>query len=46
VGGGRRASAIEDPSDAERAGLFHFFEMTFELAGKLLKDFPERKASG
>ncbi len=32
---------IEHPSDAERAGLIKFFEMTFELSWKLLKDYQE-----
>ena len=35
------AIAIEKPSIVERAGLIQFFEMAFELAWKLLKDFEE-----
>ena len=35
--------AIEDPSDAERAGLIQFFEMSFELAWKVLKDYLEEE---
>jgi len=32
---------IEHPSDAERAGLIQFFEMSFELGWKVLKDYLE-----
>lgn len=34
---------IEAPSDAERAGLIQFFEMSFELAWKVLKDYLEEE---
>jgi len=36
-----QAVGIEQPSVVERAGLIQFFEMAFELAWKLLKDFEE-----
>jgi nucleotidyltransferase substrate binding protein (TIGR01987 family) len=35
------ALAIEHPSEVERAGIIQFFEMTFGLGWKLLKDFQE-----
>jgi nucleotidyltransferase substrate binding protein (TIGR01987 family) len=35
--------AINDPSNAERAGLIQFFEMSFELAWKVLKDYLEEE---
>lgn len=35
------AMKIENPSDTERAGLIQFFEMSFELAWKVLKDYLE-----
>ena len=34
---------IEQPSDAERAGLIQFFEISFELAWKVLKDYLEKE---
>ncbi|MGF1567799.1 MAG: nucleotidyltransferase substrate binding protein [Nodosilinea sp.] len=37
----RQALQIESPSVVERAGLIQFFEMAFELAWKLLKDYEE-----
>lgn len=35
------ALAIPAPSVVERAGLIQFFEMSFELAWKLLRDYEE-----
>ena len=37
----QETSKISSPSDAERAGLIQFFELTFELAWKTLKDYLE-----
>jgi nucleotidyltransferase substrate binding protein (TIGR01987 family) len=38
-----QAIDIEDPEVIQRAGLIQFFEMTFELAWKMLKDYLERQ---
>ncbi len=35
----KQAILIEQPTVTERAGLIQFFEMTFELGWKLLKDY-------
>jgi len=37
----QQAISIDTPSEVERAGLIQFFEMSFELAWKLLKDYLE-----
>lgn len=37
----QEAVSIEKPSVVERAGLIQFFEMAFELAWKLIKDYEE-----
>lgn len=38
-----RALTIESPSEAERGGIIHFYEMAFELAWKLMKDYLEQQ---
>jgi len=38
-----KAVSIIEPSEIERAGMIQFFEMTFELAWKLLKDYLEQE---
>lgn len=35
----QKSLTIYNPSDIERAGIIQFFEMTFELAWKLLRDY-------
>ncbi len=37
----KKALQISKPSDVERAGLIQFFELTFELGWKTLKDYLE-----
>ncbi|MBD2230622.1 nucleotidyltransferase substrate binding protein [Phormidium tenue] len=37
----RDALAIESPSLVERAGIIQFFELAFELAWKVMKDYEE-----
>ncbi|MCD4795819.1 MAG: nucleotidyltransferase substrate binding protein [Candidatus Cloacimonetes bacterium] len=34
---------ISEPSEIERAGIIQFFEMTFELSWRLMKDYLEDK---
>ncbi len=34
---------ISEPSEIERAGIIQFFEMTFELSWRLMKDYLENK---
>jgi len=36
-----KAIQIKNPNETERAGLMQFFEITFELSWKTLKDFLE-----
>lgn len=36
-----KAVQIENPTEVERGGLIQFYEMTFELAWKTIKDFNE-----
>lgn len=36
-----RALAIVTPSEVERGGIIQFYEMAFELAWKLMKDYLE-----
>ncbi len=36
-----RALSITAPSEVERGGIIQFYEMTFELAWKLMKDYLE-----
>jgi len=37
------AIVIKQPTEVERAGIIQFFEMTFELSWKLLKDYLEQE---
>lgn len=38
-----KALAIPNPNETERAGIIQFFEITFELGWKLLKDYLEEE---
>ncbi len=40
----KQTMPIEHPSDTERAGLIHYFEKSFELARKVLKDYLKERA--
>ncbi len=35
------ALSVENPDIIQKAGMVHFFEMTFELSWKMLKDYLE-----
>jgi len=37
----KRAVEIEEPSETEKGGIIQFYEVTFELAWKTLKDYLE-----
>jgi nucleotidyltransferase substrate binding protein (TIGR01987 family) len=37
----KRTLDIKNPSEAEKGGLIQFYEMAFELAWKLMKDYLE-----
>lgn len=39
----KRTLEIENPSEAEQGGLIQFFETTFELSWKMLKDYLENE---
>jgi nucleotidyltransferase substrate binding protein (TIGR01987 family) len=39
----RNTLEIENPDIAQRAGLIQFFELSFELSWKLIKDFLEEQ---
>jgi len=39
----KRSLTIETPTEVERGGIIHFYEMAFELAWKLMKDYLERQ---
>ena len=41
-----QSTSIKSLTDIERAGLIQFFEMSFELAWKLIKDFPQAGGNG
>ena len=37
----KRGVEIENPSETERGGIIQFYEVTFELARKMIKDYLE-----
>ncbi|MBN1849210.1 MAG: nucleotidyltransferase substrate binding protein [Deltaproteobacteria bacterium] len=37
----KRTLEIQNPSEAEKGGIIQFYEMAFELAWKLMKDYLE-----
>jgi len=39
----KRTLKIENPSEAEKGGLIQFYEMAFELAWKMIKDYLQEQ---
>lgn len=39
----KRSLEIENPSEVERGGVIQFYEMTFELAWKTIKDYLQEE---
>lgn len=39
----KKSLKIEEPSEVERGGVIQFYEMTFELAWKTIKDYLQKE---